>query len=120
MPKSNASIDLNDVLERVQNDTELLIELLDIFLEDYQEKYKQLEELIQQGDFEQIRNVAHSLKGAAGNISAIDFHHSFATMEQNAGANDLDGIKEMMQKLNDDYPGLQQSINEIKATYGKG
>ena len=118
MPNQNSSIDLKDVLERVQNDTELLIELLDIFLEDYKEKNTQLKELIAKKDFEQVRNVAHSLKGAAGNISAQDFHHSFAAIEQYASENNLDGINEMMGKLQEDFPALQKSIDEIKAQYG--
>jgi len=35
-------LDLNEFLERVQNDKELLLELLDIFVEDFQEKRKQM------------------------------------------------------------------------------
>ena len=120
MSNSKSAIDLKDVLERVQDDTELLVELLDIFLEDYKEKHKLLEELITHKDFEQIRNVAHSLKGAAGNISATDFHRSFSAMEQFGDESNLDGINKMMLKLEEDFPKLQRSIEEIKAKYNTG
>ena len=120
MANSNTAIDLDDVLERVQNDTELLLELLDIFMEDYQKKYNQLKEFVPNKDFEQIRNISHSLKGAAGNISAKDFHHYFSAMEQYAVDNNFEGINEMMQNLQKSFPQLQESVEAIKAQYGSG
>ncbi len=57
-------IDLDDVLERVQDYWDLLMELFDIFQEDYKDKLSQLQKLVGEQNFVQIRNVAHSLKGA--------------------------------------------------------
>ena len=64
---SDEVLDLNEFLERVQDDKELLLELLDIFSDDYQKKRVQLEEAVNKNDSEQIKSVAHSLKGASGN-----------------------------------------------------
>ena len=55
---SNDIIDLEEVMERVQNDQELFFELLAIFQEDYEVKRRLLNELIALKDFEQLRNVA--------------------------------------------------------------
>ena len=49
--KKNA-IDLEDVLERVQDDWELLLELLDIFEQDYAVKRPALGQLVQQKNFD--------------------------------------------------------------------
>jgi len=112
-------LDIDDVLERVQDDWELLLELLDIFSGDYEEKKKLLEQQISGGDFEQIRNIAHSLKGAAGNISAAGFHQIFWEMEQAAVNKDMTAIQKQFAKLDEQYPALQQCMNQIKEDYKK-
>jgi len=113
------TINIDDVLERVQDDWELLLELLDIFTGDYEEKRKLLEQEISDGDFEQIRNIAHSLKGAAGNISAAGFHQTFLDMEQAAVNENLAMIRELFAKLDEQYPTLQKCIEQIKQDYQK-
>ena len=112
-------INQEDVLERVQDDWELLLELLDIFLDDYEEKRTLLEQEIARGDFEQIRNIAHSLKGAAGNISAEALHQVFWDMEQAAVNQDMKQIRDLSGELDQRYPALQESIEQIKQDYQK-
>jgi len=114
---SKKAIDIDDVLERVQDDHELLMELFDIFQEDFAEKRKTMDDFIQQGDFEQIRNMVHSLKGAAGNISAVDIHATCAKLEHLAESNDLEGIKSLMGSLDEQYKALQSNIAEIKQSF---
>jgi len=75
-------LDVNEFMERVQDDKELLLELLDIFLADYMEKRKTLQEAVDGQDFEQIKGVAHSLKGASGNISAKSMCEIFSSLEE--------------------------------------
>jgi len=112
-------IDLKDVLERVQDDWELLLELLEIFQEDYQDKRNQLTQVISAGDFEQIRNIAHSLKGAAGNISATEFHNGFFEMEQAATDEEMERIQQVMARLDGQFPELKKCIAKIKDDYQK-
>lgn len=92
-------IDLVEVLERVQNDRELLIELFDIFSEDYPAKVVAIKEAVAKKDFIQIRDVAHSMKGASGNISAKKVNASFLKIEQMAKNNILTGIEEALKEL---------------------
>ena len=52
-------LDLKDVLERVQDDWELLMEILDIFSEDYLEKRELFNSLLPEKNSEELRNIAH-------------------------------------------------------------
>ena len=110
-------IDVDDVLERVQDDRELLLELLDIFEEDYLEKRQKLQEFIEQEDFEQIRNLIHSIKGASGNISARAFHATCAQIEQWVEKNDMPRIKGDLSKLDQQFTELRQYIIKLKQKF---
>ena len=77
-------LDLADVLERVQGDKQLLLELLDIFTEDYQKKIKLLDKSIKDNDYGQTHSLAHSLKGAAGNIAAKALYETFSKLDDMA------------------------------------
>ena len=79
-------IDMEDVMERVQDDMELLMELLDIFENDFKEKRVRSDQLVAAGENEQLRDMAHSLKGAAGNISAKSIDATCLKFEQLANS----------------------------------
>ncbi len=96
---SNEILDLNEFLERVQDDKELLLELIDIFSEDYAIKRKLLQEAVEQDNFEEIKSISHSLKGASGNISAITLRKIFLDFEEMGKASDLSGGKEKLADL---------------------
>ena len=84
---SEEIIDLKDVLERVQDDKELLAELFDIYEEDFLIKRKVLGEAIAAGDIAKIKEVAHSMKGSSGNISAKPLHAACLKLESLAKEN---------------------------------
>lgn len=107
-------LDLKDVLERVQDDRELLMELLDIFVEDYTEKRGILDTLIKENDAEEVRNIAHSIKGAAGNISAKAIHATCENMERLAEGNNLAAVKGLLGSLDKQFVDLQGCIKELK------
>ena len=108
------AIDMEDVLERVQDDRELLMELLDIFEQDYADKRKQMDGLIEHNDFEQIKAIAHSIKGAAGNISAKAMQDSCGRMEQSAEERNITAIAETMELLDKQFVELRAHISRLK------
>jgi HPt (histidine-containing phosphotransfer) domain-containing protein len=62
-------IDYAEVLERIGGDKCFLGELLKIYFEEFNEKRPLLQAAIDQGDFTQIQELGHSLKGASANLS---------------------------------------------------
>ena len=108
-------IDLEDALDRVQDDKELLLELFDIFEKDFKVKRKELEKSLSDGDVETVRNISHSLKGASGNISAVRIQALCFFIEKTSSENILDGIEERLPELDvcfEEYKKEAQSIRD--------
>jgi len=115
---SEEVIDLPEFLERVQDDKELLLELLDIFSADFKEKRVGLEAAIKSKNSEEVRNIAHSLKGATGNISAKPMRESFSLIEEKARGNDLSGMEEQLPTLDEQFVSLETRIEQLKQELG--
>jgi HPt (histidine-containing phosphotransfer) domain-containing protein len=110
-------IDLKDFMERVQDDKELLVELLDIFQEDFIGKRQSLEEAVKGNDVPKIKEVAHSLKGASGNISAKEMHANFLKIEQSAKTNDLTQIAVILKSVDTQFAEIKQFTEKIKKEF---
>ncbi|HLF18284.1 MAG TPA: Hpt domain-containing protein [Candidatus Omnitrophota bacterium] len=107
-------LDLDEFKERVQDDIDLLLELLDIFMADYVGKRAALGEAISKKDIDQLKSVAHSLKGASGNISAKSLREIFLQMEDMAKKNDLSPGNDLLAKLDETYTALTKRIETVK------
>ncbi|MCA9407969.1 MAG: Hpt domain-containing protein [Candidatus Omnitrophica bacterium] len=107
-------IDLDEFLERVQDDKELLCELLDIFMEDFGGKRKALEEAFGKNDLEEVRNIAHSLKGASGNISAKPLRQIFLELEDAAKNSNLTDTNGCLKQIDEQYNLLVSRIESLK------
>jgi HPt (histidine-containing phosphotransfer) domain-containing protein len=107
-------VDLKEALDRVQEDRGLLMELFDIFQDDFVEKRKNLEGAIRTKDFEQIKSIAHSLKGASGNISAKLIHAACLEIEQKGKSQDLNSMDGLIKNLDSHFFALQAFIKKLK------
>lgn len=111
---SHDVIDMKEVLDRVQDDRELLMELLQIFTQDYEEKDKILKDAIGKKDFEQVKNIAHSIKGASGNIAAKQLHASFLQLEQMARAQDFSRAAEVLSAVDQQFAEFKIFVSQLK------
>ena len=111
---SDKILDVNDFMERVQNDKELLFELLDIFIRDFQKKRQDLEEAIRKKDHQTIEHVAHFLKGSCGNISAQILRSIFHELEKKGSAHDMDGLEGYMDAIDKNFEKLMICIGELR------
>lgn len=69
-------VDLKSAMSRFDDDREFYKEMLREFLNYVPDQVRELEEAIASGDAEKVQKSAHSIKGAAGNLSA---HNIFST-----------------------------------------
>ncbi len=111
---SDEAIDVKEVLERVQNDYELLLELLDIFQDDYKEKRKAIAAAIEKKNAEEVRNLAHSLKGASSNISAKKIHIHFSQLEKIGETKNWQNAGNTLQSIDSSYTELADFIQKFK------
>lgn len=107
-------LDINEFLDRVMDDKELVSELLDDFSHVYSEKLKQLKRAVKQRDFEKIHEIAHSIKGAAGNISAKSMYTCYNIIEHLSDYKELDLILELLKDLEDQFSELKIYIKKLK------
>ncbi len=101
-------IDLNEVMDRVEGDKDLLIELIEIFLSDYPIRMDNLRKAEQENNIDEIKNVAHSLKGASANISAKPISQIFLEIETKAKEGQSIDMMSCDQRL-------ESLMNELKA-----
>ena len=111
---NEGTIDLNEFLERVQGDKELLLELLDIFVDDFQSKRKLLQSAVSKNDYEQIRGIAHALKGASGNISAKGLRELLLHCEKMGNNQDLGGMEDLLKQLDKEFERVAAHIEVLK------
>ena len=114
---SEEVIDLPEVMERVQDDKELLLELFEIFTKDYDQKIQVLRSALTEKNFEVIKDVVHSIKGAAGNISAKAVHATCLNIEKLSAEQNISAIESTVPVLDGNFKILQSRMAEIKKEF---
>ncbi len=112
---SEPIVDLKDVLERVQDDKELLVELFAIYEEDFINKRKSLGEAVAAKDITKIKEIAHSMKGSSGNVSIKPMYAACLQLEQLAKENKTDGMAELLTAID----GYFEEVKVFAANFAK-
>jgi len=84
--------DKADLMERLDGDMSLAVDLAELFVTDVREKLRGLGKAIEEKSGEEIEKEAHSLKGAASNISAERVRHLAAGIETAGTQNDMASV----------------------------
>ncbi|MBL4698385.1 MAG: response regulator [Phycisphaerales bacterium] len=112
-------IDLNGALERCAGSTDVLCMVLEEFERVTKDTEQELEQFLHEMDMESLRKQAHSLKGAASNIGAIELADLAGKMESAADASDCDmatqclgQIGQSLDSLREGLPSLMENIQE--------
>jgi len=77
-------MDLSHLRELVGGDEEVMGEILDLFMEDAPRQIAALGEAITQGNWEEARRLAHTLKGSASNVGAEPLRQAAWSLEQHS------------------------------------
>ncbi len=109
---SNA-LDMNDALQRLGDDKELYLELLQVFRDESDSMYRAVDDAVSSGEAEQIARAAHTLKGACSNISAVEARRLAAEMEsaakndnQQRAAELIDALREALESVDNEAQRL--------------
>jgi two-component system sensor histidine kinase/response regulator len=86
-------LDRASLLERVEGDQELLAEMIQLFLADAPQLLEAMRKALLQGDMILLERSAHSMKGAAGNMSAEVTVGAALRLEQSAKKGDAESSK---------------------------
>jgi two-component system, sensor histidine kinase and response regulator len=80
MPKS--IMDLTELLERVENDRELIRDLLLIFKQEFPRHLRSLRDAVDSMDGKKVAAEAHTMKGMLSNLAASSAASAAARLEQ--------------------------------------
>ncbi len=94
--ETSEQIDRVSLLERVEEDEELLAEMVQLFLDDIPNLLDTMRAALQRGDMEVLERSAHSLKGAASNLSAKPAADAALKLEKDAKNNNAESAKESL------------------------
>jgi len=113
-------LDEVSLLERVDNNPELLEELVILFNESLPGNLEDLNRTIADKDGEALSRAAHSLKGVLAHFSARKSYWLAALLEMMGGQNDFISAGDVFQILKEEIPRLQTVLAAVIAELEKG
>ena len=100
----------------VGDNQELLDELANLFLENYEAWMSGIEAAVTSRDFEQLAERAHSLKSAVGNLAARKAFEAALNLETAGRQGDPDGAQarwmQLVEEINKLSSGLESFVKE--------
>ena len=102
--KSNAAaFNLPEALNRLDGNREFLGELAKLFRDDFGKKVPIIEDALNNRDFEALRNIGHSLKGAAAILCLEAFHRAARKLETAGLKNDIDKAQAAFRSMKEEF-----------------
>ena len=93
---------------------EFVRELIETFLEDAPQQLTALRNAVDQGDAEEARRAAHTLKSNAATFGATELSELCAELEARARAGDLAGAQERVRRIEDGSAAVQTELAKLR------
>jgi len=106
-------IDKADLLERIDDDRDFLLELVEIFRGDYPTHLLAARQAIDQGDARELERAGHALKGALSNLSATRAMATAASLEELGKTGALDNASSCLARLDREIDEALVSLDAI-------
>ena len=102
------------LLDNVGGDRSFLVELIDTFLKDTPQQLAIIQESLKNGQAEDLRRAAHSLKSNSASFGAVRFSAICKQLEETAKAGDLAAAVGLAEQIRSGYPGVRQALEGIR------
>ncbi len=106
--EENPAIDMKDAMLRFANDEEFFKKMVNEFLNYAPEQIKAIEEAAKSGDAAAVQRHAHSIKGAAGNLSAVKIFSIAKEIEEKGKNGNLEEILPLVENLKSGIACLEE------------
>ena len=103
-------INFESLNRRLANNNELLIEILALFIETMPKHVNNLKTAIEEKNLKNIKMEAHTLKGAAGNISAEKLANTAGLLEVTGKEGDISSAELLFPVMKEEYKELETLI----------
>jgi len=105
--------DVKDALNRLGNDVESLHAVMNIFLETSNADLEGLKQAVQCQQFETVSQVAHRIKGAAGNVGAAALHRLALNLEIAAKSRQDHEMDSLFQEIDRQMAALKSHLDKF-------
>ncbi len=106
-------VDMKKAMSRVGNDMTFYKEMVKEFVGYVPEKLNLISNGIKAGDFDAIQKNAHSIKGAAGNLSAVKIYSLTLEIENKGRGKNIAGAEDLVAELKREMERLKEFIEKI-------
>jgi len=98
-------------------DPELLLDLIQMFLDDGPEKVRAVHEGVLAGDFDKMERAAHSLKGSSGNLGAHLLQDTCEKIQVATRQRQLDESRQLASELDAKFAEAESALRRLHDTY---
>lgn len=106
------SLEVEETLARLGGDRDLLWELYAAFAEDAPVKLESLVAAVEARDMSMVMKRAHSLKGSAAAVGALECRDLAIALESMAESNDFDAVKRLAHHLEEALDSVLKMIQQ--------
>ncbi len=111
-------IDKKQFLENFQYfDNEVILEIINIFIDEYPERMETLRKNIDEKDFDQIKFNAHSLKGVVANFVAPEVQELARQVEIKGASKDITGMEALYKQLQEKTGIVVEDLKELRKNF---
>ena len=100
-------ISWEDSVSRVGGEEDFLLELLNDLHKMVRDNIKKIKSSLDKVDFKEIRDLAHSMKGASGNLGLNTMYQATMHLEQSAKDQNASDISKYLKDLKKDFKNLE-------------
>ena len=111
MTESNDLIDMEEIMEIMDNDTELIRECFDDFINEYPRVIENIQNAISSGDSKSLDAFAHKLKGSLRYLAASKTADIAYELEKKGKTGDLEGTENLVERLSESCDGLKEFMD---------
>ncbi|MFO7812586.1 MAG: PhnD/SsuA/transferrin family substrate-binding protein [Pelovirga sp.] len=102
-------------LDRLLGDEALAATIIELFLEDMPRQISSLTTSLRAENTAEVANLAHKIRGAAANLTAIQLHRTATAMEAAAHAEDIAQLQILLSELNARFSAFKTAMEPEKA-----
>ncbi len=112
----NGSIDCAQLLSRIDDDRAFLAELLELFRRDYPTHLEHAQEAIDMRSPVSLQTSAHALKGALGNLAAVEGYALAAELEDMGRTLNLTSAQSALDRLATELQNVVRALETLCST----
>jgi CheY-like chemotaxis protein len=106
--------ELEQLLDTIGGDFEILVELIDTFLEEAPGLIEGLNKAVRDNDVSEVNRLSHSLKSNGADYGAKKFSQLCKTLEMQARSGDLNGSAGLAGEITVEYARMEKELIAVK------